>query len=170
MAGDLHEIFISILYWSGRIQLHRNFGSGYTHWSMTLLGGLCLMVLCHISRRFPSWRIGAQALLGAAVITAAELCVGIVVNHILGWNVWDYYAYPLNLWGKFVRCLVFTGFCCVCPSFFTSLSAKIPSGRPGFYAYANRHTIIKTPAVSSQLTKLRRNSGRFILQGFISPY
>ena len=92
---------------------------GYTHWSMTLLGGLCLMVLCHLSRRFPSWRIGAQALLGAAVITAAELCVGIVVNHILGWNVWDYYAYPLNLWGQICPLFSFYWFLLCLPIFFS---------------------------------------------------
>ena len=91
---------------------------GYTHWSMAVLGGLCLMLLCGISRRFCSWNIGAQALLGAAVITAVELCAGILLNHILGWNVWDYYAYPFNLWGQICPLFSFFWFLLCVPVFF----------------------------------------------------
>ena len=55
-------------------------------------------------RRFMAGRYGSdrlnQCLLGAALITSAELIVGVTVNIILGWNVWDYSAERLNLLGQ----------------------------------------------------------------------
>ena len=36
---------------------------------------------------------------GAAAITAAELAVGLVINCILGWNVWDYSSQPVQSMG-----------------------------------------------------------------------
>ena len=63
---------------------------GRTHWSMALLGGVCVLALMWIARRFPAMPLAGQAALGAAFITAAEFAVGMVVNLWLGWDVWDY--------------------------------------------------------------------------------
>lgn len=63
---------------------------GHTHWCMALLGGICVLALVWIARRYPGMNIAVQAALGTAFITAAELAVGLVVNRALGWQVWDY--------------------------------------------------------------------------------
>ena len=41
-----------------------------------------------------------QMVQGAAIVTALELLVGLIVNRWLGWDVWDYSDVPLNLWGQ----------------------------------------------------------------------
>lgn len=41
-----------------------------------------------------------QCLIGAVVITFIELCVGMLVNLRLNWNVWDYSELPLNFCGQ----------------------------------------------------------------------
>ena len=46
-----------------------------------------------------------QMVQGAAIVTALELLVGLIVNRWLGWDVWDYSDMPGNLWGQ------------VCPQF-----------------------------------------------------
>lgn len=73
---------------------------GRTHWTMAVLGGLCLMLLASIVRRRPHWPLWKLSAAGAAVVTLAELAAGLLVNRILGWGVWDYSAQPLNLWGQ----------------------------------------------------------------------
>lgn len=78
---------------------------GYTHWSMGLTGGLCLVGLYGLHRRLKAKPLAVQALAGAALITAAEFCVGCVVNLLLGWNVWDYSGWHIQLLGQI--CLVF---------------------------------------------------------------
>ena len=42
------------------------------------------------------WQMAA----GAIIITLLELIAGIIVNIILGWNVWDYSNLPGNLLGQ----------------------------------------------------------------------
>lgn len=78
---------------------------GFTHWTMLLAGGFCLTILHLIvtSGKFPLW---AQCALGASAITAVELLVGLLVNVVLKWNVWDYSGAPLQLLGQI--CLPFS--------------------------------------------------------------
>lgn len=73
---------------------------GHSHWSMAVLGGVCVMALAWIARRFPGLPLAAQAALGAAFITAAEFAVGAVVNLALGWQVWDYSREFANVLGQ----------------------------------------------------------------------
>ncbi len=92
---------------------------GWSHWSMALAGGLCLLLyypLC-TGRARPQLLL---ALIGAAIITAIEFCVGMIVNVALGLGVWDYSALPLNLWGQisllysslwFLLCIPMTWLC-----------------------------------------------------------
>ena len=42
---------------------------GHTHWSMALLGGICVLALVWIARRYPGMNIAVQAALGTAFIT-----------------------------------------------------------------------------------------------------
>lgn len=73
---------------------------GYTHWTMTVTGGFCLLLIYSISNSLVSWSLWEKCLLGSAVITATELVVGITVNIILKWNVWDYSQVPFNFMGQ----------------------------------------------------------------------
>lgn len=78
---------------------------GYTHWTMTLTGGLCMAMLMFISTL--SLALPLKWLIGALSITAVEFTVGCVVNLALDWHVWDYSDLPLNLLGQIS--LPFTG-------------------------------------------------------------
>lgn len=63
---------------------------GYTHWTMAVTGGVCLLLLCTIAARLGDKPLWLQAALGGLCITATEFCVGLVVNVWLDWRVWDY--------------------------------------------------------------------------------
>lgn len=80
---------------------------GYTHWTMILLGGLMFLLIGCINE-WMSWRMPLllQGVIGAAIITAAELAAGSILNiwHHLG--IWDYSQVPFNLWGQI--CLPFS--------------------------------------------------------------
>lgn len=80
---------------------------GYSHWSMFIVGGLCFLEIGaineYLSEDLP---IEFQAMIGALGITATELISGIIINIVLGWNVWDYSNLPLNILGQI--CLPYT--------------------------------------------------------------
>ena len=72
---------------------------GYTHWTMSITGGMVLLTVYAMERRTHSsvWR---RCLRSAGIITLYEFAVGCLVNLRLGWNVWDYSARPGNLLGQ----------------------------------------------------------------------
>lgn len=72
---------------------------GYTHWTMLLLGGLCLYSIYLIAGRMKEafWK---KILLCTAVVTSLEFAAGCVINIRLGWDVWDYSDSFLNLMGQ----------------------------------------------------------------------
>lgn len=73
---------------------------GYSHWSMTLLGGLCFHMIGRIYLRlFRRTKTGCCALCALAV-TAAEFLTGCVVNRLCRMQVWDYSSLPGNLLGQ----------------------------------------------------------------------
>ena len=39
-------------------------------------------------------------MIGACIVTAAELVTGCIVNLRMGLGVWDYSGVPLSLWGQ----------------------------------------------------------------------
>ncbi len=88
---------------------------GYTHWSMALTGGACLLLLFRINRRLARRGLLLRAAAGAAAVTALELAVGLVVNRWLGWGVWDYAAQPLNLLGQICPRYSLYWFCLALP-------------------------------------------------------
>ena len=79
---------------------------GFSHWSMAICGGVCLQSIYHMNKRLIRKSICLRALLGSAIITAAELICGILVNLTFHLGVWDYSHLPFNLWGQI--CLPFS--------------------------------------------------------------
>lgn len=78
---------------------------GYTHWSMTLTGGACLLIMYIHYTRHPDESIVKKCFFGMCVITFFEFVVGCIVNLLLGWDVWDYSDMYLNVLGQ------------ICPAF-----------------------------------------------------
>lgn len=80
---------------------------GWSHWTMFILGGLCFVIIGGLNEFYgwemPFWK---QCLIGAAIITALEFFVGMIVNKWLGWVIWDYSHLPLNICGQI--CLPFS--------------------------------------------------------------
>ena len=99
--------FLSLFFLGGSIYytveiLYR----GYSHYSMFILGGVCL-ILIGIINEFFSWDmyIEVQTLIGLSIVLILEFITGCVVNLWLGLNVWDYSNTPFNLLGQI--CLPF---------------------------------------------------------------
>lgn len=79
---------------------------GYTHWTMTLTGGLCLMLLYYIFTKKNEYSLLAKSIIGALVITGVEFVVGCIVNLYLKWNIWDYSGMYMDILGQV--CLYYT--------------------------------------------------------------
>ncbi|WMJ84561.1 putative ABC transporter permease [Oscillospiraceae bacterium LTW-04] len=80
---------------------------GYTHWSMTIAGGLCFMLIYSINARRKEWGIFKKCIAGAISVTTVEFVIGVIVNIVLGWQVWDYSDMPFSVLGQV--CLSFCG-------------------------------------------------------------
>ncbi len=79
---------------------------GYTHWSMSLTGGLCFLSVFWVSQSLAVRPLWLQAAVCALLITLWELLCGLVVNRALGLGVWDYSALPFSFLGQI--CLPYT--------------------------------------------------------------
>ena len=77
---------------------------GYTHWSMLMLGGICLyfMYLVANKMRESPWK---KIIMCTCIVTSLEFMVGCIVNITLGWDIWDYSDMKYNLYGQ------------ICPAF-----------------------------------------------------
>lgn len=73
---------------------------GYSHWTMFLLGAVCIALLYWLNIRLGRLNYPFRCIVGAAVITALEFAVGVAVNLIMKWNVWDYSDEAFNLMGQ----------------------------------------------------------------------
>ena len=78
---------------------------GYTHWTMALTGGVVLMTL-YIINSNSAMTLIKSCFIGAVFITLIEFAVGIIVNKIFEWHVWDYSEVPFNIMGQI--CLPFS--------------------------------------------------------------
>ncbi len=78
---------------------------GYTHWTMLLTGGFCLCAIFFVETHLQA-PILVKALIGCAIITTAELSVGLLVNRVLHMGVWDYSGMSMNFMGQI--CLQFS--------------------------------------------------------------
>ena len=70
---------------------------GFTHWTMCITGGLCLVLLYEADYLLKELPLGVKCIAGAVIITFMEFTVGTIVNNRLHWNVWDYSDMPLNI-------------------------------------------------------------------------
>lgn len=84
---------------------------GYTHWSMVVTGGACVLTLYTLQEWLLSMPLVMGALAGAVIITAYEFCVGYIVNIRLGWQVWDYSALAGNVMGQICPAFTAAWFC-----------------------------------------------------------
>ena len=71
---------------------------GRSHYSMFLLGGLCVVCLDVIGASRFSFL--TQMFLGVVVIVCLELMAGIVLNRMLGLGIWDYSGLPYHFMGQ----------------------------------------------------------------------
>lgn len=78
---------------------------GWTHWSMTLCGGLCFIVY-GLQNEYVNWEMPlcSQLVIGATLTTGIEFIFGYIVNILLNLHVWDYSNTPYNFMGQI--CLV----------------------------------------------------------------
>ena len=79
---------------------------GYSHWTMALCGALCFLGIDRINRCLSRKPLPLRALVGALMITCAELFLGCVLNLWLGMGIWDYSNLPLHFMGQI--CLPFS--------------------------------------------------------------
>ncbi len=84
---------------------------GYTHVSMFLLGGICLVSIGLIRRHFAGQPLAKRMLCSCAVITVLEFLCGLIVNLWLRLSVWDYSGMPGNLLGQI--CLSYSAAWCL---------------------------------------------------------
>lgn len=93
---------------------------GYTHWTMSITGGTCFLIIYLLNGVLQRENLLIRCLAGSLVITAAEFLVGVTVNLILKWNVWDYSSLPFNFLGQiclkysllwFFLCMPLAGLC-----------------------------------------------------------
>ena len=76
---------------------------GFSHYSMFLAGGLCFLLLGKLQALKPQLYLPLRLLLGAVVITAVELLMGLLFNR--SYQVWDYRRQFMNFHGQI--CLKF---------------------------------------------------------------
>ncbi|MCD7890367.1 MAG: hypothetical protein LUG26_00900 [Ruminococcus sp.] len=60
---------------------------GYTHWTNALTGGIVMSILYAVNS-IRTISLIRSCFIGAFIITAIEFAVGVLVNIVIGWNVW----------------------------------------------------------------------------------
>lgn len=80
---------------------------GYSHWSMFLLGGIC-MIFISAQGKCCEWKdpLGIQLFRCTLFVMCSEFITGIIVNKWFRWNVWDYSAEKFQIFGQI--CLGYT--------------------------------------------------------------
>lgn len=73
---------------------------GYTHPSMLLTGGICLVMILFISEYFSALSLFKKSILSSFAITTVEMCMGVIVNLAMHLGVWDYSTLKFNLLGQ----------------------------------------------------------------------
>lgn len=84
---------------------------GWTHWTMLVVGGLCLLVMYGLANdtKFPYWQVWV---LSAVFITTAEFVSGSIVNIALGWRCGITPPCPAISWDRSARSIVCYGLDC----------------------------------------------------------
>jgi len=73
---------------------------GYTHWTMTLTGGIVFVLIYLVNMKISSNSLILRCAVGCAIITSMEFIVGCIVNRGLHLNVWDYSQEKFNVLGQ----------------------------------------------------------------------
>lgn len=73
---------------------------GWSHWTMAVCGGLCLLFIYYMNRSLAEIPLILRAVLAATIITAVELAAGCLLNRGLGLGIWDYSGHAVHLWGQ----------------------------------------------------------------------
>lgn len=73
---------------------------GYTHWTMSITGGIGFLLLYLTDLHMQNYNILFRALAGTAILTLVELVAGCIVNLIFRMGVWDYSSHAGNLLGQ----------------------------------------------------------------------
>lgn len=93
---------------------------GRTHWTMSVAGGMGVMLLRRVRAKHKSRPLWQQALLGGLSITAIEYVIGRGFNR--HHRIWDYRRMPLNLRGQI--CVPYTACWCAISAAMLSLMRK----------------------------------------------
>ena len=91
----VYEIFLFFVGGAGYVGLELLW-RGRSHGSMFIAGGICFLLLGRLQRTRLAPAV--KGLLGAAVITAVELGIGLLVNR--DHRVWDYRRMPFQFMGQ----------------------------------------------------------------------
>ena len=97
---------------------------GYTHWTMTITGGVAFLLIYLINVKMKTNSLILRCLVGCLVITAIEFSVGMLVNRGLHWNVWDYSDEKFNLFGQICPLFSFLWFLICIPGTILSFILK----------------------------------------------
>ncbi len=89
---------------------------GYSHWSMFLLGGICMMFFAW-QGQMTRWQdpLWLQVIRCTVFVLAGEFLTGIIVNKWFRLEVWDYSDQPMQLFGQICLpfAIIFSGLCAV---------------------------------------------------------
>ena len=114
----LYEKIVSIYFCGGSVAgfiiRWKFFSRGFSHWSMFVLGGICMMFFSYQGQQV-HWQDDflLQVFRCSIFVTAAEFITGIIVNKWFALHVWDYSCMPFQLFGQI--CLPYTMlFTCLC--------------------------------------------------------
>lgn len=77
---------------------------GRSHGSMFIAGGICFLLIGQLNRLLRHIPLALRAVAGAGIVTAVELCIGLLVNR--NYEVWDYRGQAGNFLGQI--CPMFT--------------------------------------------------------------
>ena len=79
---------------------------GVTHISMTVAGGICLVLIYIVNELFPRAPLMIRSLAGAVIITAVDFLSGYIVNIKMGLAVWNYSDRQFQFMGQI--CLLYS--------------------------------------------------------------
>jgi uncharacterized membrane protein len=105
MKGFKEIVAIFVIGESG-YSLIELFWRGYTHWTMSITGGLCFLSIYKLNTRMLKASFWKKCLASTSLITGIEFVCGCVINRWLKWDVWNYQAQRLNFMGQI--CLIYS--------------------------------------------------------------
>ncbi|MDD6275783.1 MAG: hypothetical protein PUB20_03030 [Clostridia bacterium] len=97
---------------------------GFTHWTMTLTGGITFVALYLTNLKMKTKSLFLRCLAGSGIITAIEFVVGCIVNLKFHLNVWDYSDQKCNVLGQICPLFSFLWFLLSGPACLLSFALK----------------------------------------------